>query len=109
MTILPIVFTLSMDNNFIVQLTAEVELPGLLPHYQVRNIHLADNRHPSPTLSDITIKCIVYKESRVWVHTDSQMPSGLSMAVGAAIESGLPAIELAAATDPLTEDDMPPA
>jgi len=109
MKILPIVFTYSTDKSFQVQLAAEVELPDLIPHYRVKNIQLAGKANRPPVVSDLTIKCIIHNDIRIWVHTDSNMSSELSRAIGAAIESGLPEIEMASAADPLADDDLPVA
>ena len=96
MNTLPITFAFSTDSAFTMQLEAEVELPGSVPLYQVKNIHLARNHHHSATnIPDITLKCLLKQDKRVWVHADSDMPSDLSTAVGNVLENILPAITIA--------------
>jgi hypothetical protein len=104
---LPITFAFSTDSAFILQLEAEVELPDSVPHYQVKNIHLARNHHHGATIiPDMTLKCLLKQDKRIWVHADSDMPSDLSTAVGKDLENILPTITIASENDPIEEDDL---
>ena len=109
MNTLPITFAFGTDCSFIIQLKAEVELPDSVPLYQVKNIHLASNHHSAPIIPDITLKCLMQQNKRVWVHADSDMPSDLSTAVGNVLENILPAITIASENDPIEKDDLSPA
>jgi hypothetical protein len=107
MNALPITFAFSTDSTFTLQLEAEVELPDSVPHYHVKNIHVARNHHHGATIiPDITLKCLVIQDKRVWVHADSDMPSDLSTAVGIVLENILPAITIASENDPIEKDDL---
>ncbi len=106
MNSLPITFAFNTDKAFTIQLEAEVELPDSIPHYQVKNIRHAGNHHRDPIISDIILKCLEIQGKRVWVHTDSNMPSDLSTAVGNTLENILPTIEIAPANDPIEKDDL---
>lgn len=106
MNILPITFAFNTDMAFVIQLEAEVELPDSIPHYQVKNIHHAGHHHKGPIIPDIVLKCLEKQDKRIWVHTDSNMPSDLSTAVGNVLENILPAIVIASANDPIEKDDL---
>ncbi|HMI63346.1 MAG TPA: hypothetical protein VK518_20660 [Puia sp.] len=106
MNVLPITFAFNTDKAFTIQLEAEVELPGSIPYYQVKNIHHAGNHHKDPIIPDILLKCVEKQDKRIWVHTDSNMPSDLSIAVGSVLESILPAIKIASSNDPIEKDDL---
>ena len=106
MNILSITFAFSTDSTFTIQLEAQVELPDSVPLYQVKNIHLARNHHHATIIPDITLKCLLKQDKRVWVHADSDMPSDLSTAVGNVLENILPAITIASENDPIEKDDL---
>jgi len=106
MNILPITFAFNTDKAFTIQLEAEVELPDSIPYYQVKNIHHAGNHHKHPIIPDIVLKCLEKQGKRIWVHTDSNMPSDLSTAVGNVLENMLPAIVIASANDQIEKDDL---
>lgn len=82
------------DNIMNVELEAEVESPLSEQYYSIRNIHSANSSQKTPILPDTFLKCILRSNHRVWVHTDSDLPSDLGSSMGAYLEQILPAIKI---------------
>jgi hypothetical protein len=89
-----ITFAFSVEGAFMVPLEAEVELPGPIPHYHARNIHLACSPHKGNILPDVFVKCIAQDGKHSWVHIDSGLPSDLSTSIGNSLEKVLLHIEM---------------
>jgi hypothetical protein len=89
-----------------VPLVAEVELPGPIPHYHARNIHLAGSPDKVKIIPDLFVKCITQNGKHSWVHIDSGLPSDLSTSIGNSLEKILHHIELAPPGDPKEKDDL---
>jgi hypothetical protein len=78
----PIAFNFQVDDSkLIVPLIAEVEIHHSQTYYIIKNIRKRTGRTGS-ILPDLTIK----KKNGLWVHTDSEKESFLSVRVGKSIE-----------------------
>lgn len=92
----PISFDFALDDSkIIIVLTAIVEFNAEEGYYTIHSFHsLLPDAHPSVShtlslLPDQQIKPMIFQDTRLWVHRDSERESQLSRIVGKAIDARL--------------------